>query len=715
MATTPWVPIIKSIIDGTDKVSAEVMNPILKSYTDRTQHLYEKFADLGDKSVIIAFDQLVVGSSVAQYSVVYYDFELTIPGLVLAKPAFATSTYATQYRASKSAFTFGIIKSAVPGSGDKIVDVYLQGLVQVTGIVTAMLDSSSDNVGFVGGPLFMSSKDAGKLTSVPGGQAIYVGYAKNLDEIYLNPSYESFNDFFFSFKYALLDRPAGTPSLSSSTWTISNATTNRVGWIPADFNSTVIGWQPINVTYGTPLFFYNIPSTDALIDADDGLTSAEKSDAKALRRSLPPNPASFTFLSVNGVIQEQKVPGTDVALGIYVVNEFGIWWYSNADDSQPWAKDLNLSIALTTSSINTSTDVITLNSHGFEDGDVIKFFIVSGSGANLPSGLTAGISYTINSSTTNTFKLTGVDLTSVGAGTFYIEWQPEAWSNFRGSEYLRVRMMLQFTKVNPDYKTAVVTSLKPSTSPNSTKSIKFVNSTGDVQSTGDLQLQFDLNKTSTTESPLTGTAVKDIDYNSSTGDLEVKTGPVVTSVLGLGVAKATTDSAGQCTITVENTNLSNLVTSLEVEQARLEYTGLHSYLTTDYNLLPAGFVGKFLLPAQLPSADLQFKIILFGKTGISASKTKVKFQFSYAITKPNTVITSAVAALTTITIDLGSTYVANTCTVFTPVEFVIPRAALVEGGVVNFRLTRVKPSGGDVTSNYYDTSVSIVGTYWNLG
>lgn len=715
MPTTPWVPIVRNIVDGTDKVSSEVLNPILKSYTDRTQHLYEKFNDLEDKSVIIAFDQRVTGASVAQYSVVYYDFESVTPGLVLAKPAFATSTYATQFKAANSAFVFGIVKSPVPGSGDKIVDVYLQGLIQVTGIVTALLDSSSDNTGFVGGPLYLSSKEAGKLTSVPGGQAIYAGYAKNLNEIYFNPAYESFNDFFLSFKYALLDRPAGTPSLSGTTWSITGGDLTRVGWIPANFNGTITSRQPDNAKYGVPAFFYNLPDTDATIDADDGLTAAEKADAKALRKSLPPSPINFTFLSVNGVIQEAKEDTS--TLGVYVVNEYGIWWYSNQADLQPWAKDLDRSIALTPASINTGTSTITLNDHGWENGDTLTFFIVSGSGASLPTGITEGPSYTVTNATQNTFQLSGVTLSTTGAGTFYITWKPEAWIKFRGTDYLRARMMLQFTKINPDYKSSVVTSLRPDAT--SGKSVKFINSAGDEAATGDLSLKFDLNRTviDTTPGP---TAIKDVDYNTSTGDLEVKTTPIVSSVVGLGLAKATTNPVtGQVSITVENTNLSNLVTSLEVEQARLEYVGLHSYLTMDYSLLPAGFIGKFLLPAQLPDANLQFKIILIGKSSISelsaSTKTKLKFQFSYAITKPNTVLTSTVAELKTFTVDLGTGYIKNTCVVFTPVEFVIPRSALVEGGVVNFRLTRVKPSGGDVTSNFYDGNMSVVGTYWNLG
>lgn len=714
MPNTPWVPIIKNIVDGTDKVSSEVMNPILKSYTDRTQHLYEKFADLEDKSVIIAFDQPVVGAGVVQYSVVYYDYELTIPGMVLTKPGFALSTYASQFKAAKSAFVFGIVKSD-PSSNNHIADIYLQGLVQATGIVTALLENIPDNVGFVGGPLYLSAKASGKLTSVPGGQAIYVGYAKNLNEIYLNPSYESFNDFFFNFKYTILDRPAGTPSLSGTTWSVSNYDINRVGWIPAGISSltTPLDQRPDTTAYGTPTYFYNLPA-DTFIDADTGLSTHEKSDAKALRRSLPPNPSTFSFLTVNGIVQDQKEDSTTE--GIYRINEYGIWWYSDQDQLQPWAADLYYSIAIPSTAVSGQT--ITLAGHSYVNGDTIKFFVKSGSGASLPAGITAGIAYTIANVATNTFQLSGTTLTTSGAGTFYIEWTPSAWVVQKGTNYLRPRMVVQYTKVNPDYKTSIVTSLKPSntSSNNATKSIKLVNATGDVQATGDLFLQFSLNKVATVESVNTASAVKDFAYNPATGNLEVTTGPVISSISALGLARAETNATGQCTITVANANLSNLVTSLEVEQARLEYTGLHSFLTTDYTLLPAGFVGKFLLPPALPDANLQFKIILFGKVNApSSTKTRLKFQFSYAITNPGVLITSAVTELKIFTIDLGASYLQNIPVLFTPPEFSIPRSALIEGGVVNFRLTRVKPSGPDVTSNYYDSSACIVGTYWNLG
>lgn len=79
-----------------------------------------------------------------------------------------------------------------------------------------------------------------------------------------------------------------------------------------------------------------------------------------------------------------------------------------------------------TTDVNTGTDVITINSHGFTDGMVVRFTTTT----TLPAGLSANTDYYVLSSTTNTLKVassyvnylagTGVDITSMGTGTHTI-------------------------------------------------------------------------------------------------------------------------------------------------------------------------------------------------------------------------------------------------------------------------------------------------------
>jgi len=76
----------------------------------------------------------------------------------------------------------------------------------------------------------------------------------------------------------------------------------------------------------------------------------------------------------------------------------------------------------TVSSIDTGTETLTSNSHGFSDGDEVKVYATT----TIPAGLSDNRTYYIVSSATNTFKLattsggSAVDITSAGSGTIYV-------------------------------------------------------------------------------------------------------------------------------------------------------------------------------------------------------------------------------------------------------------------------------------------------------
>lgn len=82
--------------------------------------------------------------------------------------------------------------------------------------------------------------------------------------------------------------------------------------------------------------------------------------------------------------------------------------------------------------VNTGTDVITINAHGFVDGDILVYS--NGGGSNI-GGLTNGRHVFVRDATANTFKLAtisggaAVDLTSVGSGTTHtlVETAPDIW------------------------------------------------------------------------------------------------------------------------------------------------------------------------------------------------------------------------------------------------------------------------------------------------
>lgn len=69
--------------------------------------------------------------------------------------------------------------------------------------------------------------------------------------------------------------------------------------------------------------------------------------------------------------------------------------------------------------VNTGTEVITINSHGFTDGTVVRF----SSSGSLPTGLSASVDYFIISATTNTFQVSTTfggsaeNISATGSGT----------------------------------------------------------------------------------------------------------------------------------------------------------------------------------------------------------------------------------------------------------------------------------------------------------
>ncbi|QSJ14605.1 hypothetical protein JYQ62_22155 [Nostoc sp. UHCC 0702] len=73
------------------------------------------------------------------------------------------------------------------------------------------------------------------------------------------------------------------------------------------------------------------------------------------------------------------------------------------------------------SSVNTSTDTLTINAHGYSNGQKLTFS--ADSGGSLPTGITAATIYQVTNVATNTFQLqpngggSTIDITGAGSGT----------------------------------------------------------------------------------------------------------------------------------------------------------------------------------------------------------------------------------------------------------------------------------------------------------
>jgi len=747
MPITPWIPAVKVIKNGTD-VSAEVVNPISAQHTQRAQHLYEKFNELSGKSVLVAFGLPILPSSsgdVREQLVVFYDkegvAESAESGISPAQVAFTSDTaFSSAYTPANSSYATGIVKSI---SGDS-ADVYIWGLINLDhniddatyGLIQS--DEIDEDAEFEPGPFYLSRSEAGKITRTPGGIAIYIGYAFDRTTFFLAPNVSEFNQFFTTYKFNILDRPAGTPELTGSTWDV-----NGVSVVSGDGGINHVGWIPVSALTGGPLeslvpdgakFFYNLPSEELINDDsavdDDG---DDRDEQIELSRSLPPNPTNVTLLTVNGVIQSSRDNADD---GLYQVTEAGIWWFSDEDGQQPWASDIETAVAVT---FDNTTDEVIVPDGAFVLNDALRFELVGG--AVIPTGLATGTTYyVVEVNTSGSDQLvkisttvggTAIDFTTDGSGTINIP-QLYVWKFARGTEEYRPRITIQFLKFNPALRDSIVTSVKKYNA--ESNAIRFYKSDKSAESsTGDLLARLNLEMEDGTPEESASTAITDFTYDETTGIITKTSAPMISELIegtGISITPRTVGGVtkpGSYILNSSANNQAGRISYLEPDGAELVYSGLNSYM----NMPPATTVsssltGKILLPTTIPDADMLIVILLIGGTSLSlgAANRVLEFDFAYTVSKPGSVLDSTITP-TAITINIPNSTAAYTAkTVFkvggvanTPPYSIpittlkIPSTAFKGGDCdVNFRLTRKTPA-----ANGYVGDVGVVDIYWKIG
>lgn len=602
-----WIPTVNTITDNIDPVSEASINPIIASLVGRDQYLFERIDSYGDKAALLAYNvPVAAGSGVAINHTVYYKANT---GIKKALTGYQSSADPAHLVPGEEAFVFGIVKTTYTVDTLLRADVYLRGLIDVT--ITNLIDSSSTASGKTVGPLYLSSLEAGKLTYFPGGASVFVGYAVSTTQLFLAPNIDSLNQLYFNYRFYLRDIPAGTPVNSSGTWTVGSPSYTSTGWINAADAGTHYGYP---VPTGAK-FFYNVP-TAANITADGSMTAAEKKDALLYKDAIPPYPAAYSMVFLNGVLQHAY--DTDHTGGVYIIDNRGVWWCNDSTTYKPW----------------------------------------------------------------------------------YTTPNP------------RVTIVLQTTKLNPHYKSSVVTSLKAynDVTNDSTGAISLVDgSSSQPSSSGDLLIKFKLPTQAVTQSPVGSTFVKDIGYDEPTGKLVIQTSPGIVDVVqgpGVSVSK----SNGVATVGLSNFSLSGVVTDIEPEDSEFVYKGLHSYLRikNPTGTQKIGFVGKLALPNVLPAnLPLHIKLLMFGET--TSTSYPVKFKFEYSVSKPG-VITDAVykansgadidvvnftANIAQLVQSTGSTY-----------YFEVPASSLTANAFLNFRVARVNST--------YSANVGVIAVQWAI-
>lgn len=736
---TNWPSVVDLIKDGQD-VSETVVNQPLTALVNRTQYLYERLEATYNNARLMAMAQPVATSSgVAKYSVVYFDgSSVSNPGLKLTVPKLANLGDYPFFRGADSAHVFGIVTDNV---SNNTANVCLQGLLSaanedVVGSLLATADAT-----FKSGPLYLSGTHAGKLTPVPNGLAIFVAYAKSRNEVYVNPNQESLSELFWTFRYAVLDRPAGEVSFNSGTglWSIAAPSTTKVGWVRATdrlTNDELTAMFP----NGVPTYFYQLPDR-ATIEATDNeeLSAAEKLAAIQLRAAFPVKANAFSFLSVNGTLLSPRIAVDD--RGSYSLNELGLWWHRDSGNGasvpevdQPWSSDLPYSLVGDT--VNTSgTAIYLLNPEraaitnltttpGFRELEVVRFFHVGGA---LPAPLVDNIDYVLKNITATSFSVAAASTPSTiitlsnSGSNWYMKWKPTFWGLAKGSVYRRPLMQLQFTKLNPDARQSMVTSLQTDSAV-ATPAIEVTSAvTGEASKVGDLNLKFNMGVVNGWDGQALNVnhsrAVKGVFFNEATEQLELALGSVVSEIRNGGGLRIDRDAGGLYTISFANA-YANVVSDIEPEQSRLEYLGLNSFLALDYSTTPSGFIGKFTLPDQLVSGSssyLSLIMTLFGRTAPSSTIAKgVRFKFEYSVGHLGRPLAATTTVVQPVNMDLplvGSTYTPNTTFETAASAFRIPVSELSPKATVNFRINRLRT---DPTSSLYTGVVGMTNVYWSL-
>jgi hypothetical protein len=562
-------------------------------------------------------------------------------------------------------------------SEKRTADVYTEGLCELPIDIDDPLHGllQRDRAGVVErfniGPYFLSAKDPGKITSEPSGIPVYVGFATSKRKFLLHTNVDEFSQFFINYRFNVLDRVAGVALLDNDTWSIADSDMNKLGWVSTSVMSG------LSIPTGA-VFYYNIPGYSALLDDtstnyDASLSATEREEASELKKYLPPVPANFIQLYVDGVLARYN-NDYDTG-GVMSVNEYGLWWHTAADGSQPWS-----------SSYPTETDpqywVDIKNT--LDSGRKRLFTSFSKFNPALRTQLVSSLVPYDRPATANTPKAT-----------------PSNFIKFYGKD-------------NP-----------AQTSPTGDLLVdidaKFNNKGYSDHTSFSYPTTIDNTYTS-------NTAIAAVSYSKEDGEFKAAITPVVAKLLeGGGVALVEQPvGSGIWKITAAQ-GLSGLVDSVEPINARLEFRELMSYIKLPTpSTTPYGLIAKIVLPkGYLNRRTIRLVFHVFGDAGFAEGSTNrvIALQFQYSAvsaingatpTTYNTVDTAKYAPITNpVEVPIVSTglYSAYTSVRLVHADLVIPADLISDDCVINFKVLRVSTSN---INNSYLGNVGIIASYWEV-
>jgi hypothetical protein len=298
MSITPWLPAVRKIKDG-ESVEQAVVNVPIDQLTQRDQHLYEKFEESANKSVLISFSQPIHPDetfTANQLRLVYYKKDENGEGLAKSLAGFSSSTTGSMFTPKNSSYSFGLLKELYADSNT--ADIYTEGLCELDVDLDDPVRGVIEDDFFEVGPYFLSSKTPGKITKDPAGIPSYVGYAISKRKFLLHASVNEFSQFFINYRYHLLDRVAGEPTLTDGYWTIAVKeyadpavhvanTGNTVGVSVSNTSTAYVGYPARNILIDT--YTITVTTGGNSTDARFSVSSAKAAFLTKTQQALSSN------------------------------------------------------------------------------------------------------------------------------------------------------------------------------------------------------------------------------------------------------------------------------------------------------------------------------------------------------------------------------------------------------------------------------------------
>jgi len=459
------------------------------------------------------------------------------------------------------------------------------------------------------------------------------------------------------------------------------------------YNHTVrLGWiQAADAGVAAPagaVFYYNIPNTSILVE-DTGLdytlvpvpgaaarrVNFELDEANELRKYLPPVPANFIQLYLNGelVRYNDAYDGT----GTYSLNEYGLWWHADADGEQPWSPDYPHDPASPAALDSWRTTIKPTTTAGSRKRIFASFAKFN------PALRTQLVS-----------SLSALNLQSNRAANFI------KFYNIDGSTYTPGHTGDVFVDVDPQFIASGYTAIP-------------------FEYPAELTSTYTANR-----------AIAALTYSKPDGAFKAVVTPVVAKVLGVGGISATEqqDNPGVWEIGYLSQGLTGQLDSIELINARLEFRELTSFIKLPApSSTPYGIIGKIVLPrGYANNKKMNIVFHLFGDSSLdnATARRNVAFQFQYSAvsavngelpTNYNLVdLTKRTPAVNPVEFALqpsGATYAGYTAIKLTHPMLSIPAEFISADCVVNFKILRV---GTANLNNSYAGNIGLLATYWEM-